>query len=42
MVNLATKTALENDPTPVAAPAVPVVELQGLEVNWADVRSCRG
>jgi ABC-2 type transport system ATP-binding protein len=33
VVNLATKTALENDPTPVAAPAVPVVELQGLEVK---------
>lgn len=33
MVNLATKTALENDPAPVAAPAVPVVELQGLEVK---------
>ena len=33
MVNLATKTALEDDPTPVAAPAVPVLELQGLEVK---------
>lgn len=33
MVNLATKTALDSDPTPVAAPAVPVVELQGLEVK---------
>ena len=33
MVNLATKTALENDATPVAAPAVPVLELQGLEVK---------
>ncbi|HVG07224.1 MAG TPA: ABC transporter ATP-binding protein, partial [Thermoanaerobaculia bacterium] len=32
-MNLATKTALENDPTPVAAPAVPVLELQGLEVK---------
>lgn len=33
MVNLATKTALENGSIPVAAPAVPVVELQGLEVK---------
>jgi ABC-2 type transport system ATP-binding protein len=33
VVNLATKTALDSDPTPVAAPAVPVVELQGLEVK---------
>lgn len=33
MVNLATKTALESEPTPAAAPAAPVVELQGLEVK---------
>ena len=34
MVNLATKTALENDDAiPAAAPAVPVLELQGLEVK---------
>jgi ABC-2 type transport system ATP-binding protein len=33
VVNLATKTALENDATPAAAPAAPVVELQGLEVK---------
>jgi ABC-2 type transport system ATP-binding protein len=33
VVNLATKTALESDPAPVAAPAVPVLELQGLEVK---------
>jgi ABC-2 type transport system ATP-binding protein len=32
VVNLATKTALE-DPTPAAAQAVPLVELQGLEVK---------
>lgn len=32
MVNLATKTALD-EAIPVAAPAVPVVELQGLEVK---------
>jgi len=34
VVNLATKTALENDDAiPAAAPAVPVLELQGLEVK---------
>lgn len=33
MVNLATKTALESESIPTAAPAVPVVELQGLEVK---------
>lgn len=33
MVNLATKTALDSGPTPAAAPAVPVLELQGLEVK---------
>jgi ABC-2 type transport system ATP-binding protein len=33
VVNLATKTALENEPIAAAAPAAPVVELQGLEVK---------